>query len=498
MSPDQQTPKDTQPAPSVDDLIAQANAETYVFERTAQKRSPKEWFSALPKTRKILLISGIVSTVFITLVVGMTLVRGDGSNTASLQPTTYATTDTNGDGIIDEKDEATTVKGDTNGDGVVDSRDDAAANTTDSESASWWGNLFAKANSAISSHKSGDSSDSSDDSTSSASASDDSSSSSTISYGDDTEWYDGDGYEDEAEYDDDAMDFSSYGDADTVDETISSTVSHPIAIASWNTLYSNSTGNIKKGTKAVSQKADIIGFQEFHFPAQRKAMRDAILCSSCEFTGYVKDYSTSGHSPSSIAIVWRKSRFTKLDAGYRKVSSAQRIKTKTGITGSKISSKWITWVKLRDKQTGNTFYMMNTHTVASLESKGKPVGSEDDRVDNYIHHMDVLTNQINKLKADGIPIFITGDFNVNYRYDSRVKYKNFPYSRLRALGIRSDYQRLNLAGISKSTGSHGKGTRIIDYVWALDSPKLVSSSIAISSARYGSDHSPAYYTFGLK
>lgn len=499
MNPEQQTPKDSLPAPSVDDLIAHANAEAYVFEHGTQKRSVKDWFLGLSRIRKVLLIGGTIGVIFIATVVGISLGSNGSNGAKSGTALSYATTDTNGDGVIDEKDEVTTVKGDTNGDGVVDSRDDASANTTDSSSASWWSNLFSKASSAIQANSS--SSDESDDDTATASTSSSDTSKTSddtdSGYEDDAEWYDTDNEGDSA-FDDDTTDFSSYGDTDQIDDTISANVSHPITIASWNTMFNNSTSNVAKGAKAVAKKTDIIGFQELHLSDRRKAMRDAILCSSCDFTGYIKDYSVNGSSPSSVGIVWRKDRFKKLDAGYRKVSSTQYIKTHTGITGNKVSAKWITWVKLKDKQTGKEFYMMNTHTVASLESKGKPMKGEGDRVDNYAHHMDVLTSLVNQLKADGLPIFITGDFNVNYRYDSRVKYKDFPYARLRTIDVRSDYQRLKMAGISSHKGSHGSGTRIIDYVWSLDSPELVSSSMSISSVRYGSDHYPVFYTFGVQ
>ena len=170
MPPEQQTPPEEQhPAPSVDDLIAQANAQAYSFHYgdNKKRRSPKEWFLRLPKTQKILLLAGVGFVLFAGTAIGLT--NGSTHNTPlSSQISTVATTDSNGDGTIDQSDVAS-FSGDTNGDGVVDSRDDAAANTTDSESASWWGNLFEKAKGAISSKSTSSSADEDDAVTTSSS-----------------------------------------------------------------------------------------------------------------------------------------------------------------------------------------------------------------------------------------------------------------------------------------------------------------------------------------
>lgn len=185
------TPPEQHPSPSVDDLIARANAETYTFEHGKHKRSPKQWFLRLSRTQKILLIGGIVSAVFIAIIISASVGNSTSTKTSTISPS-HATTDTNGDGVIDQNDKAsddTAVTGDTNGDGVVDSRDDSSANTTDETSSSWWSGLFAKASSMFTSSGTNDST-----SDGSSSADTDSSSSSASSddtgYEDETAWYD--------------------------------------------------------------------------------------------------------------------------------------------------------------------------------------------------------------------------------------------------------------------------------------------------------------------
>ena len=88
----------------------------------------------------------------------------------------------------------------------------------------------------------------------------------------------------------------------------------------------------------------------------------------------------------SLPIAWNKSRFSLVKSGYRKVYETS--KSREADLGS---PKSITWVKLKDIKTSDTFYVVNTRTIASVESKGKP-NSDKDRVALYKKHMDVLTS----------------------------------------------------------------------------------------------------------
>ena len=448
----------------------------------------------LPTTRKVILVVGICGVIFIGVIIAMTLMSGGstskvattGGGTNKDNLSEYQTDDVNGDGIVDQYD--------------VNASSAIAADT----SGSWWQKVI-NAGKTASSSSSDDGSSYSDtnvafESTQSSASSSNASSSDDGASGSNGVEY----YEEESETGPDDSDYDG-SDSTNIPITDGPTANTPvpagganITFASWNTLYSNSTSNIGKGVKAIGAKADIIGFQELHRADRKKEIRDTMLCSSCDFSGYFQNYSQNASSPASVAIIWRKSLFKVVKSGYYKVSDSQIISTHNGITGNKISAKWISWVLLSDKRTNSQFYFLNTHTIASVESKGKPISGEKDRLRLYIRHMDTLTSKINAFKSTGLPVFITGDFNVNYRYDHKVEYKDFPFSRLAAVGAHSDYQRLNLANISKSQQSHGNGNRIIDYVWYTNSTSVYPISEAISAARYGSDHFPVYFTANVR
>jgi len=486
-------PPVTQPnKQSIDEKIAAITNEVYTFEH-GKKHPPLHRFKALSRTKKVIIITGTCFVLFLGIIIGLVSMPGStkqqstkitssagGSSKDNLPE--YQTNDTNGDGIIDQYD--------------VNASSD---NATPESEISWWQKILNTGSGPTTSNGSDAAYSDTNVAYESAQASSESSNDSGSS-----------GSIDNFTYFDDIMSWSDENDYDglaPIDIPITNggvyggsipSGGDTITFASWNTLFSNSLSNVGKGVAAVAAKADIIGFQELHMSDNRKKMRDTLLCSSCDFSGYVQNYSTNGSNPGSVAIVWRKSRFSVVKSGYFKVSDTDYVSTKTGSTGNKISAKWITWALLTDKKTAKNFYFMNTHTVASLESKGKPIPSEDGRVKNYVNHMNVLTSKIKAFTATGLPVFITGDFNVNYRYDHKVRYKNFPFARMDAIGVHSGYQRLNLAGIPSSKASQGSGNRIIDYVWYSDSTNVYPVSESISDARYGSDHYPVYLTANVQ
>ncbi|MGB2787443.1 MAG: endonuclease/exonuclease/phosphatase family protein [Candidatus Saccharimonadaceae bacterium] len=267
-------------------------------------------------------------------------------------------------------------------------------------------------------------------------------------------------------------------------------------IASWNVLggggsTDNSKENILSGVQSIMSSAQVVGLQEFHNDTKRKYVRDKLLCSSCAYTGYVQNYDYDGSSAASVGIIWNKSAFSLVTKGNIKVSDKiSGINDATG-TNMSISSKWIAWVKLKEKVTSKEFYLLNTHTVASVEALGLP-NTNTVRLANHLKHMNVMTDQIRKFQADNIPIFVTGDFNVNYRYDVENKYAEFPYTRMGALGMRSGWDYMSLGGIDPLQGSHSTGSRIIDYVFSWSRPDVSYDTIAISSNMFGSDHRPVY------
>ena len=478
---------DTEPQPDPHQITAE-NA--YLYSPDARKPRVsgrlRQFWKSRPRPQQVLLIVGAVTIVFSALMIGLSInTAKNKTNSKTSQSTIASNQQTN----AQSQSSQTTYTGfeDENQNGIDDADETA---TTSEDTVSWWQKLL----NSVSTKTDGSNADNASTSTTDTSGSDNGDSAQDTSDADATL-----ALEDQASYNTtDESDWVTFADVPDSSSDISGNTSvgtiptggAKITIASWNIYYLNSPSNVVSGAKSLFEKADIIGFQELHKASRRTALRNSLLCSSCNYQGYIQNYSSNGSSPGSVSIIWKKSRFAKKDSGYVKVAGRQ---------SSMISEKWIAWVKLQDKTTGKDFYMLNTHTVSGVESKGKPSNATAGSHSSYSHQMDVLTSFVKKLQKDNLPIFITGDFNVNYRYDSRVKYKDFPFYRLGKIQVHSAYQRLKLVGISSNARTHANvGSRLIDYVWSNDRSDVYPQSIAIAGSKHGSDHAAFFYTFILQ
>lgn len=136
--------------------------------------------------------------------------------------------------------------------------------------------------------------------------------------------------------------------------------------------------------------------------------------------------------------------------------------------------------------------MLNTHTVASIESGGN-IGGNSGRVNNYKTHMTKLDTLIDDFQKSGTPIFITGDFNVNYRKDKEVQSPYFPYYRMNKQGIKSNWQIFG----APSGGTQGDNDRVIDYVFSMTHGAVTPVGASKYGNQLGSDHYPVFYSLRI-
>ncbi len=127
------------------------------------------------------------------------------------------------------------------------------------------------------------------------------------------------------------------------------------------------------------QQADVVGMQEVR-PNQ-------ITAFARELPGYdMWPVTAIGSLGRPNQIIWKSSRFTKVDDGYVEVPSM-------GVT------RRMPFVRLKDRATGRQFWYFNIHN-----SPG-PRQAERDR------DLVIETAKVNELRADGTPVFLGGDFN---------------------------------------------------------------------------------------
>ena len=123
-----------------------------------------------------------------------------------------------------------------------------------------------------------------------------------------------------------------------------------------------------------------------------------------------------GHERIPDPISWKKSEWKLEDEGYLKTHNGK----------AKISpNRYVTWVKLQNRETGQSIIRMNTHVVSGAWNQAH-TASDPWRQEMWGVHMDKMKHLIGKLEQQGCPIIVGGDFNRNHYkvLGNEVKYDN--------------------------------------------------------------------------
>lgn len=241
-------------------------------------------------------------------------------------------------------------------------------------------------------------------------------------------------------------------------------------IASWNVAAANSTGRVIAGLRAIGRAADVVGVQELHPESRRRAVERA----------FGKAWGIS-EGNNSVQILWRRSRYERLAEGSEKVFDVERIES--GVSGVSIGPKSVQWVQLRDRSTGAIILVANHHIVPTIDHDGHPDTSNPKRIALYDKQMTAMLGVVGQLRRYG-PAFSTGDLNVDARRDATVKDPTFPYVRMGAAGLESNWRTLG----DPSSGTHAGGRRLLDAVWTTTATAQFTSQEILP--RHGSDHNP--------
>lgn len=172
---------------------------------------------------------------------------------------------------------------------------------------------------------------------------------------------------------------------------------------------------------------------------------------------------------STNALLARTSMFDPVDAGEQLM---------TGTPGSRSPyPTYLTWARWREKLTGLQIFHVDTRLQRGIEKLGHPATSYgDSRVDDAKEQI-AQTRTIAEFMTAGGEVVLTGDMNIDYRRDRRVKDPSFPFMAWENGGtrkqpeLRSCYSTFGL----QPGGTHGRPSRrrTIDYVyeWARSKSK---------------------------
>lgn len=239
-------------------------------------------------------------------------------------------------------------------------------------------------------------------------------------------------------------------------------------VASWNTLYSNSTSRVNAGLRTIARSADVIGVQELWGGKRGPTER-----SMAKIGWGVSD------GNNAVRIFYDARKYRLLAEGSEKVLGVVRIEA--GTAGRSIGPKSVQWVQLQDRRTGGVFFTVNHHIVPDIDRRGHPRKGAPKRLSVYETQMAGMLSLVQKLRPYG-PVVIVGDHNVDARADHRVKNPRFPYMVMRSAGILSSWA---VVGAPKH-GTQTSGRRLIDYVWLTQSTGRFLNHKILGA--YGSDH----------
>lgn len=243
----------------------------------------------------------------------------------------------------------------------------------------------------------------------------------------------------------------------------------------------------------TEDSADIIGLQEMASGTRRAAVRSRVVdCETCQFRASWPNVPGA----SEVPILFRHSMFALVSKGEQKISDATYVGP-DGAGPSTIAPKYLSYVQLQHRLTGQIIYVINNHTVASVQGPdGGPNWKNDERLELYRKHMAALSKMITEFKATGAAVLTTGDFNVNYRRDVVLRPKLFPYYNMSRVGVYASYRYLGTPAGGTQMNRNGNDTRIIDYVSALEHPAIRAETQAILGG-YSSDHRPVKVRYSI-
>lgn len=270
-------------------------------------------------------------------------------------------------------------------------------------------------------------------------------------------------------------------------------VASTVRIATFNTAAMSSTRQGFNDVKdLLAAGTDIVALQEMSSWARRERVRIRLLdCDRCKWDGWIPVPAVQGGQP----ILWRSDKFTFLGRDWIEVAPETFVGDR-GAGPATMHAKYVVRVRLRDNLTGRTIWILNNHFVPTVEGSDGRRNSNVRRTRLYARHMTGLLGVIDRIHAEegGGLVFVTGDFNVNYRKDKIAQDPIFPYAALGTRALRSSFYKLGEPATGTHVLANGFDKRLIDYVHFKPTRRVIGMGQRIVRGM-NSDHRPLIVDF---
>lgn len=246
------------------------------------------------------------------------------------------------------------------------------------------------------------------------------------------------------------------------------------SIISYNCWSGLGAIRAREDLRRIWQQADIVGLQECY-----GAQRGQVLESAPGNWGLFRP--PTGPEP---PIMWREGVFDYITGDHAQLSPYDG-------SGSARPARVVNWVRLRHKGTGDQIVVVNFHWENAAAFRGyfdrssRP--SANRHVERYREQMPQMLTLMRSLSRYG-PIILTGDFNVNFRQDLKLRNPGLPTASFHNIGMRSNWDLNGLPSIGTHGGVHGS---VFDAVCLKNKvPGQIQFLGSVVLRGYQSDHRP--------
>ena len=258
----------------------------------------------------------------------------------------------------------------------------------------------------------------------------------------------------------------------------------PMVIGSYNIEISQPLDQFKQAVDFIKSKSDVAGLQEAG-GAPRRQYLDG-------------DKSWRIYHPPGLPqdpVIWNPRVFEYVSAHEVKLSDATKVESHSGGL-MHWKALWAPIVHLRQISTGYVFSLINVHLVRAAVNGGRPRPDTPRTYRLYVHQVRALQEAVKAERDKGLPVYVTGDFNVGYVADRTIEHPKLPYRRLTHMRMIANWQghKLNNYGTHIDTSCPpGKSHcgAYIDQIWT----SRQASRAHVYIHQIHSDHYPITSTY---
>jgi hypothetical protein len=262
--------------------------------------------------------------------------------------------------------------------------------------------------------------------------------------------------------------------------------SRPLRIGSYNIEINRPLDQFKKAVDFIKSRADVAGLQESGGAPRRQYLDGDSSWRIYHPPGLPQD-----------PVIWNPHVYDLVSAHQVKLSARARIEGKHGGL-MMYKASFAPVVRLRQISTGYVFSLINVHLLRAAVNQGRKRPGSPRTYRVYVHQVRALKSAVRDERSRGLPVYVTGDFNVGYAADRQIRNRNLPFHKLRSVNLVANWQGKPLNNYGTHIDSEcppGKTHcgAYIDQIWA---PKAAATA-KVFIHQVHSDHYPIMSTYPI-